>query len=187
MSRVTTLFAAIIAPAVAYADAGHDRDVLAYPDVAADDGVALERQVLERGSEALPAAAHDVAGVGRDAVHPVVRAVHDELYAPGYGAEPADDEPVAQELVVVRDVLLKALRPVRVVIIAVLPCYDVRPCYNVLYEHYLLEVFVRIDAVRIRAHISASFREKRPEYTTFPPQPQQCRFVNDVLHIRESE
>lgn len=77
------------------------------------------------GRERFPSAAQDIERIGRDAVHPVVRAVHHKFDPPCDGAEFPDDEPVTQKFSNVRHVLFKSLRAVHIVIVAVLSNNDV--------------------------------------------------------------
>ena len=74
----------------------------------------------------LPAMAEDVERIGREARHCVIGAVHDEARALGDGAEAADDQPVADERIVVQHALLdEAVRPVRIVVIGEIADLDV--------------------------------------------------------------
>lgn len=136
--------------AVADMDAGEDNGVLPDPHIVPDDGVALERQLAELGCELLPAAAHDVERIGAHAAHAVVCAVHDELNALCDGAEFADDELVAQKLIVVRDMLLKAFRAL-VIIIGIVAYNYIRPRYDVFDVNELPDILVRVYFVRVRS------------------------------------
>ena len=132
-------------------NAGKDGHVLSDPHVVSDDRIALERQVRKTGRESLPAAAHDVEGVGRDAVHAMVCAVHDKLDAPGDGAEFSDDELVAQKFIVMRDMRFKILRALRVVVIGIRSNGNIRAGNDVFDENDLPDGRIRVDAVRIRS------------------------------------
>ena len=80
--------------------------VLTYPHIAADDGVALEREVVlfrRRHVQAFQGVKREC----RDGVHLVVSTVHNELYACGYLTELADNEPVAVPIVQVRHMAFK--------------------------------------------------------------------------------
>ena len=81
----------------------------------------------------------------------MVGAVHDELHAPADGAESADDEPVADEVIVVGHMLLDPLRAVRVVVIGIVPHKDVGAGDDVFDVHHLADALVGIDGVGIRA------------------------------------
>lgn len=137
--------------AVANVYARHHGHILADPDVAADYGVAFQRKVVERRRERFLSAAHDIERIGRDAVHPVVRAVHHKFDPPCDGAEFPDDEPVTQKFVMVRHVLLKSLRAVHIVIVAVLSNNDVGARDDAFDVYDLLDVLIRMDLVRVRA------------------------------------
>ena len=93
--------------------------------------------------------AHEVEGVGGDAVHPVVGPVHHKLNAPGNGAELADDQLVPKRGVVEEDVALLKLRGVfQVVVIGVVPHVDVGGGDDVFQETGRL-VFVGKDRVGV--------------------------------------
>ena len=72
------------------------------------------------------------------------------------GAELPYHQLVAQKFVVVRDVVLKVLGTVRVVVVRVFPNDDVRPADDVLDEHDLLDVLIGMNARGIRSHVAPS-------------------------------
>ena len=94
--------------AVSDVDAWENRHILTDPHVVTDDGIALERKVALGRGVLLPCA-EDVEGVSGGRVHLVVRPVHHEFNAGGNLAELADDELVADKVVMVGDVPLKIL------------------------------------------------------------------------------
>lgn len=125
--------------AVADFDPRHDQGLIAYPDIVADDGIALVREGARFGGGALPTVAEDEEGVGGGARALVVGTVHDELDPAGDGAELADDELVADEGEVVEDVALEACRVLRVVVVGVVTHLDIGPLDGVLDKAHLGE------------------------------------------------
>ena len=122
--------------AVADFDPGHDHALAADPDVVADDGVALSRQLIKMRGRALgPGAAHHVEWVRGDAAEPMVRRSHDELGARGDLAELADDEPVAEHGVIEENVVaLKFRRIDRIVIVGVVADENIGRLHHILDE-----------------------------------------------------
>ena len=94
--------------AVSDVDAWENRHILPDPYVVTDDGIALERKVALGRGGLLPCA-EDVERVSGGCVHLVVSPVHHEFHAGGNLAELADDELVADKVVMVGDVPLKVL------------------------------------------------------------------------------
>jgi hypothetical protein len=113
--------------AVADGDARQDHGFHADPHIVAEHGVAAIFRLPALHVEAfLPAMAEDVERVGGEARHGVVGPVHDEARAFGDGAEAADDQPVADERVVVQHALFgEPVRAVGVVVIGVVADLDV--------------------------------------------------------------
>ena len=54
-------------------------------------------------------------------IHPVIRSVHQELKAPGNSAELPNNQHVADEVIEMRDVLLKLVRTIQVIVVNVIP------------------------------------------------------------------
>lgn len=102
--------------------------------------------------ELFPTAAHNVERISRDAVHPVVCAVHNELNALCDRAKLSDDQLVSQKLIVVSDMVFKFLRAIHVIVVGIVADNNVRSGYDVLDKYDLLDSFVRIYAIRIRPH-----------------------------------
>lgn len=137
--------------AVTDMDAGHHRNILSDPYIVAHYGVALKRKVIQRGHGFFPAAAHDVEWIGGNAAHPVVGAIHDKLDALGDGTEFSDDELVAQKLIMMGDVLLKALRAVDVVVVGIVAHKNIGTGDDILNKADTFDRFVGVDRIRIRA------------------------------------
>ena len=125
------------------------RDVLADPHVVAYHRVPLKGELFQGGGYLLPSVAHEVEGVGGDAVHPVVGPVHHKLNAPGNGAELADDELVPQERIVMGDMVLKLLRTVDVIVVGVLPYLDIGSGDDVFQKTDLFDRLVGVDGVGV--------------------------------------
>jgi hypothetical protein len=75
----------------------------------------------------------------------MVAAVHEKARLGCDRAEPADDEAVSDEVEVVEDVLLEALRPSRVVVVGVVADLDGRPGDEVLQEARTLDACDRVS------------------------------------------
>ena len=115
---------------------GMTTPLTAEPDVVADYCVALARQLGHVvGRELAPRAAKDIEGVGGGAADAVIGRAHDKGRTLGYGAEFADNEPVA-ELGVVEEhvVALEAGRVGVVIVICVVANLYVRGVDYVLYK-----------------------------------------------------
>ena len=83
-----------------------NRRILANPDVVADDRVPPDRQLGQGRRRHLPST-HDVKRKRGRSIHLVVRAVHDELHARTDLTELTNHQPVADKIIMMRDVLFK--------------------------------------------------------------------------------
>ena len=92
--------------AVSDEDAWENRHILPDPYVVTDDGIAFERKVALGRGVLLPCA-EDIEGVSGGCVHLVVSPVHHEFHAGSNLAELADDELVADKVVMVRHMTLE--------------------------------------------------------------------------------
>ena len=114
-------------------DTRHHSHMLADPNVIADNGVALQRQLIfHRRNGAPPVSAHYVKRIGGHTVHPMIGAVHDELDALGDGAEFPDNQFVADEIIEVCDMLLELIGTVYIIIVRVIPDDDPRILHHIL-------------------------------------------------------
>lgn len=91
--------------AVADVDARQYGGVLTDPYVVAHHGITLYGEVLHGGRCLLPP--HDIERICGSGVHLVVCTVHDECYSCCYLAELTDDKSVADEIVVMQDMLFE--------------------------------------------------------------------------------
>jgi hypothetical protein len=78
----------------------------------------------------------------------MVGAIHDEFDASGDGAEFPDDQAIAGEGKVIKNIALKISGAIRVIIIRVVPDDDVRILHRVLDEANLREAFHGVRIIR---------------------------------------
>lgn len=126
---------------IAYFDPRHDERLVADPDIIADDGVTLERQVAGCRHDLFPAVTEDLEWVRGYAGNFVIGAVHDEFDAAGDGAELTNDQPIADEREMIEDIALEVLRVFGIVVVRVIANDDIRVLHGVLDETHLRESF----------------------------------------------
>ncbi len=96
-----------------------------------------------------PVATHDIKGICCSTVHPVIGTVHYKLNAFGNGTELSDNQPVANKVVEVSDVLLKLVCTVNIIIIGIVTDDDTWILHHILDEAKSWEVRIRENLVWI--------------------------------------
>ena len=118
--------------------------MLANPNVIAHNGVAFQRQfVFHRSDGAAPVATHNVERIGGHAVHAVISTIHHKFHPFGNGAELADYQPVANEVVEVGDMLLELVGTIHIIIVCIVADDDTRVLHYVLDEAETREIGIR--------------------------------------------
>jgi len=126
----------------------HDQGIVADPDIVADHGIALVGQFALGRPRGFPAIPENEEGEGRDPIHLVIGAVHDEFDAARNRTKLPDDQPVANKRKVVDHVLLEIVDGVRIVVIGVIANLNVRSADGILQEAYLRHTRYRLKGVR---------------------------------------
>ena len=91
----------------------------------------------------------------------MVRTIHNEFDAFRNSAKLPDNQSIAKEFVVVRNMVFKSLGATHIIIVGVFANDDIRPGNNILDKYNLLNTFVRIYAIRVWPHnLTPSFLSK---------------------------
>lgn len=116
----------------------------------ADDGIPFAFFTQGHSLEIFrPAVAKNRERKGGQGVHAMIGAVHDELDSSRESAEFADDQLVADKIVVVKHVAFEVLGVFRIVIIGVVTNFYVGVFNGVLYEADPLKAIQRVFNIRI--------------------------------------
>ena len=111
---------------------------------------AFQRQFIFHWSNcAAPVTAYDIKRISRHAVHPVVGTIHHKLHTFGDSAKLADNQPVANEVVEMSDVLLELVCTIHVIIIGIVANDDTRALHHVLDEAEAWDVGIRESLIGV--------------------------------------